>query len=42
MGTICKNELDKSIEERKWKIKLLNVQYKHTAGNKGLSIGILV
>ena len=29
MGTICENELDKSIEERKWKIKLLNVQYKH-------------
>ena len=29
MGTICKNELDKSIEEHKWKIKLLNVQYKN-------------
>ena len=29
MGTICENELDKSIEERKWKIKLLNVQNKH-------------
>ena len=28
MGTICENELDKSIEEHKWKIKLLNVQYK--------------
>ena len=25
MGTICENELDKSIEEHKWKIKLLNV-----------------
>ena len=29
MGTICEDELDKSIEEYKWKIKLLNVQYKH-------------
>ena len=28
MGTICENELDKSIEEYKWKIKLLNVQFK--------------
>jgi len=28
MGTICENELDKSIEEHKWKIKLLNVKYK--------------
>ena len=29
MGTICEKELDKSIEEHKWKkIKLLNVQYK--------------
>ena len=25
MGTICENELDKSIEEHKWKIKLLKV-----------------
>ena len=23
MGTICKNELDKSVEEHKWKIKIL-------------------
>ena len=29
MGTICENELDKSIEEHKWKIKLLNVKYNH-------------
>ena len=28
MGTICENELAKSIEEHKWKIKLLNVLYK--------------
>ena len=28
MGTICENELDKSIEEHKWKIKLLNVTRK--------------
>ena len=29
MGTICKNELDKSIEEHKWKIKILKTtQYK--------------
>ena len=27
-GTICENELDKSIEEHKWKIKLLNVTRK--------------
>ena len=25
MGTICENELDKSIEEHKWKIKILKV-----------------
>ena len=24
MGTICENELDKSIEEYKWKIKILH------------------
>ena len=30
MGTICKNELDKSIEEHKWKIKILKTtQYKN-------------
>ncbi len=30
MGTICENELDKSIEEHKWKIKILNTtQYKN-------------
>ena len=29
MGTICKNQLDKSIEEHKWKIKILNTQYRH-------------
>ena len=29
MGTICENELDKSIEEHKWKIKILKTeQYK--------------
>ena len=28
MGTISENELDKSIEEHKWKIKLLNVKKK--------------
>ena len=28
-GTICEYELDKSIEEHKWKIKLLNVKYNH-------------
>ena len=26
IGTICLNELDKSIEEHKWKIKILNTQ----------------
>ena len=29
MGTICEYELDKSLEEHKWKIKILNAQYKH-------------
>ena len=28
MGTICENELDKSIEEHKWKIKILKTHYK--------------
>ena len=28
-GTICVNELDKSIEEHKWKIKILNTKDKH-------------
>ena len=28
MGTICEKELDKSIEEHKWKIKILKTQYK--------------
>ena len=32
MGTICENELDKSIEEHKWKIKIL----------KGTDINIMV
>ena len=34
MGTICENELDKSIEEHKWKIKILNSQ------NKYIMVGI--
>ena len=34
MGTICENELDKSIEEHKWKIKLLK-----TVG-KSVSVGV--
>ena len=34
MGTICENELDKSIEEHKWKIKLLKVT------NKYLMVGV--
>ena len=34
MGTICENELDKSIEEHKWKIKLLNVK------DKELMVGV--
>ena len=29
MGTLCENELDKSIEEHKWKIKILKTQYKY-------------
>ena len=29
MGTICEYELDKSIEEHKWKIKILKTQYKN-------------
>ena len=28
MGTICENELDKSIEEYKWKIKILKTKDK--------------
>ena len=34
MGTICEYELDKSIEEHKWKIKILNVQ------NNNLMVGV--
>ena len=34
MGTICEIELDKSIEEHKWKIKLLKVT------NKELMVGV--
>ena len=34
MGTICENELDKSIEEHKWKIKILNSQ------NKSIMVGV--
>ena len=29
MGSICENELDKSIEEHKWKIKILKTKNKH-------------
>ena len=29
MGTICENELDKSIEEHKWKIKILKSENKY-------------
>ena len=29
MGTICENELDKSIEEHKWKIKILKTNDKY-------------
>ena len=29
MGTICEKELDKSIEEHKWKIKILKSKYKN-------------
>ena len=32
MGTICEKELDKSIEEHKWKIKILN--------NKQIFVGV--
>ena len=35
MGTICKNELDKSIDEHKWKIKILK-----TTQNKYIMIGV--
>ena len=28
MGTICENELDKSLEEHKWKIKILKSKRK--------------
>ena len=34
MGTICEYELDKSIEEHKWKIKILNTQ------NKDIMLGV--
>ena len=34
MGTICENELDKSIEEHKWKIKILK------AYNKQIMVGV--
>ena len=34
MGTICEYELDKSIEEHKWKIKFLKTQ------NKGINVGV--
>ena len=34
IGTICEYELDKSIEEHKWKIKLLNIK------NKELMVGV--
>ena len=29
MGTICENELNKSIEEHKWKIKILKTKKKN-------------
>ena len=29
MGTICENELDKSIDEHKWKIKILKSPHKY-------------
>ena len=35
MGTICENELDKSIEEHKWKIKVLK-----TTQNKYIMVGV--
>ena len=34
MGTICEYELDKSIEEHKWKIKILKTQ------NKEIMLGV--
>ena len=34
MGTICEEELDKSIEEYKWKIKILKTQ------NKEIMVGV--
>ena len=34
MGTICEYELDKSIEEHKWKIKILKTQ------NKEIMVGV--
>ena len=34
MGTICENELDKSIEEHKWKIRFLKTE------NKCINIGV--
>ena len=34
MGTICENELDKSIEEHKWKIKILKTN------NKNIIVGV--
>ena len=35
MGTICENELDKSIEEHKWKIKILK-----TTQDKYIFVGV--
>ena len=34
METICENELDKSREEHKWKIKFLKTK------NKGINVGV--
>ena len=34
MGTICENELDKSIEEHKWKIKILKTK------DKSIMVGV--
>ena len=34
MGTICETELDKSIEEHKWKIKILKSE------NKSIMVGV--
>ena len=34
MGTICENDLDRSIEEHKWKIKILKTQ------NKNIMVGV--